>query len=178
MPRSAEPRQRGFTLLEVMVTVGLIGIVLLPILQVREQATNRAFRSKYMLLALHHGQELLARYGREIDQIDKYEGRVEEAPSLRYEISFQDWDLSTGRPVDEELEDDPFANDYGALPPSDAVAAEEEEDIDDPHRVRRFSIKIYFPDVDTEDKEEMVVLEGFIPRMWEKGGNSQEFGDR
>jgi prepilin-type N-terminal cleavage/methylation domain-containing protein len=173
-----DPGQRGFTLLEVMVTVGLIGVVLLPILQVREQATNRAYRSKYMLLALHHGQELLAKYGRELDQVDKYEGRIEEEPSLRYEITFQDWDISTGRPEDEEDEDDPFANDFGALAPSDAVTEEEEAAINDPHRVRRFSIKVFFPDVTDEDAEEQLTLEGFLPRMWELDRNSLGTPDR
>lgn len=167
--RSTRQRQRGFTLLEVMVTIGLIGVVLLPILAVREQATNRAYRSKYMLAALHHAQELLAEHGREIEPIDKYEGRVEEEPSLRYLITFEDWDLATGRPEDEELDDnDPFGNNFGAIPPSDAVAEEEEEDIDDPHRVRRFSIKVYYPDVEEVDAEQVVVLEGFLPRMWER----------
>jgi len=168
--------QRGFTLLEVMVTIGLIGVVLLPILAVREQATNRAFRSKYMLLALHQAEELLAKHGRELEQIDKYEGRVEEHPSLRYEITFENWDLATGRPEDEELEDDPFANDFGAIPPSDAVAAEE-EDIDDPHRTRRFSIKVYYPDVEIVDAEELIVLEGFLPRMWERDQGFMEITD-
>ncbi|MDG2149411.1 MAG: type II secretion system protein [Planctomycetota bacterium] len=178
MPRSDKSQaQRGFTLLEVMVTIGLIGVVLLPILTVREQATNRAYRSKYMLLALHHAQELLAEHGREIEPIDKYEGRVEEENSLRYVITFEDWDLATGRSEDEMLEEDPFANDFGAIPPSDAVAEEEEEDINDPHRVRRFSIKVYYPDVEEVDQEQMVALEGFLPRMWERDSGFLDIND-
>jgi len=172
MQASAETRrQQGFTLLEIMVTVGLIGITILPILQVREEATNRAWRTAQMLRALHHAQELLAEYGREIRQMDKFESRVEEEPVFRYVITFEDWDLSTGRPED-ELEDDDLLDDNptGSIVPPDAGVLEEDVR-DDPHRVRRFRIKIFWPDVndfENEDAEEELMIEGFLPRMWEE----------
>ncbi len=168
-PASPRAAQAGFTLLEIMVTVMLLGIVILPILQIREDATNRAIRSKYMLLALHHAQELIATHGREVEQIDAFEGRFEELPEFRYELTLQDWDLATGRPEDEE-DQDPFANDFGAIAPSDAEAADEEMR-SDPHRVRRFSVKVYFPDSKKEDEEEHVALEGFLPRVWEENSD-------
>ncbi len=165
-PRRGRGASAGFTLLEIMMTVFLLGVVILSILGVRETATNRAFRSKNQMLALHHAQELLADHARDLDQLDRFEGRIEDATDFHYELTLEDWDLSTGRAEDDE-EDDAFDDPSGALAPADAGAYEEQA-IDDPHRVRRFRVKVFYPHVTEEDSEEFVLLEGFLPRMYDK----------
>jgi len=170
MPTSADrPRPRhtaegGFTLLEIMTTVGLVAVVLLPILAEREHSMNRAYRATYMLRALHHAEEILAERARDHEQADLAQGWVEEDEAFRYEFTVKNYDLSTGRDEDEEDE-----NDFGPNAPVDAGRNEpdEAEDRDDPHKVRRFKIQVYWPGLDDEEEEESIVLEGYLPRIWE-----------
>jgi len=157
----------GFTLLEIMVTVAIFGICLLPILHVREEATNRAYRTEHMLQGLHIAQELIAEHGREIEQMKQVESRFEDDPAFRYVVTFEDWDLATGRAEDELDEEETLDDPNGPLAPADA-AVPPEDVRGDPHKVRRFRIEVFWPDIETADDEESLLLEGFIPRMWEE----------
>jgi prepilin-type N-terminal cleavage/methylation domain-containing protein len=162
-------RQAGFTLLEVMATVGLVGLVLLPILQVREQASHRAYQTSHMMRGLNYAQTLLSQQTRSLDELDEWEGRIEDEPAFRYVVTLEDWDLATGRSESEGDEDDLFNDPSGAIPPSDAATTLEDL-TDDPHLVRRFHIEVFWPSLDAGDAEaeDSVVLEGFLPRIWEE----------
>ena len=179
MPASADPHppgraprgavaagQGGFTLLEIMVTVAILGLAILPMLHVREKAANRAYRTTHLMRGLHHAEELVARYGREKDQIPQFEGVVEEEPQFRYLMTFENWDLASGRSED-ELEEDAEDEDSGIIRPPDAGTVEEDPR-GDPHKVRRYRIEVFWPNIEEEDAEESVVLEGFLPRIWEE----------
>jgi hypothetical protein len=43
----------------------------------------------------------------------------------------------------------------------------EEDDRENPHKVRRFEIQVFWPGLEL-DKEDSVMLEGFLPRVWEE----------
>lgn len=166
--RSARPgqaSQAGFTLLEIMATVGLVALVLLPILTVRESATNKAWRASQMLQAVQHAEQLLARRARDVDPVDQEQGLIDEDPFYRYELTLENYDLATGLSEEEEEEQEQREDSIFADPPPDAGMLEE-DDRDDPHKVRRFAIKILWPGIEEEQQDSELVLEGYIPRIW------------
>ena len=175
MPTSAERRrtQSGFLLLEVMVTVALIGGLILPILLVRESAQNRAYHSGHIMRALQYAEVLLANSMREPTPQSSQEGYVEDDRAFRYEILIEDWDLGTGR-SEKENEEDEDNQDFGTNSvgdgsnPLDAgIGGVEEDDRNNPHKVRRFEVEVFWPGLEP-DKEDSLVLEGFLPRIWEE----------
>ena len=184
MPTSAERcpdrvgPQAGFTLLEIMVVVGLLGMVILPILGVREQSSQRAYRSAHMSTALNYAEQLLADAMVMTQERDEYGGPIDGDPEYSYVLTLREFDLSTGLHLDEEADDALYQDDPDAAlayQPSDAdtVPEEEDEERTNPHRVRRFSIEVFWPRWDApegeEDEESLdsVILEGFLPRYWE-----------
>jgi len=172
MPTSAETRraQSGFLLLEVMVTVALIGGLLLPILLVRESAQNRAYHSGHLMRAMQYAEILLASAMREPTPAAAQEGYVEDDRAFRYELLIEDWDLATGR-SEEENEEDERNEEFGSVSagaPLDAgIGGLEEDEREDPHKVRRFEIQVFWPGLEL-DEEDSVMLEGFLPRVWEE----------
>ena len=69
--RSRRERCAGFTLLELMVTLAIIGGLMLPLLEAREGSDNKAFRAVHMLRALDYAQNELAT--RMLERIEKGE---------------------------------------------------------------------------------------------------------
>lgn len=163
---AAAGAQAGFTLLEVMVTVGMISLLMLPILGVREHATARVYRASNMLEATRHGQELLAQRLRNPASSDGENGVIEDAPDFRYELTIEDYDLSLGYSDDDELQDrdgDGFPDDVNV--PGDATENDEAEERT-PHKWRRYELTISWDGFEDETEDE-VVLEGFVPRIWD-----------
>lgn len=189
MPSSAEhtltlpaagAAQRGFTLLEIMCVVGLLGVVILPILGVREQSSQRAYRSSHMIVALNYAEQILADAMVMTDERDELVGQIEDDPQYTYTLTLKEFDLSTGMHQDEDLDDEFYQDDSDAAlayQPGDSGTTPEEEDEerDNPHRVRRFSIEVRWPKWSVPDGEDeqsdaafdSVLLEGFLPRYWE-----------
>jgi hypothetical protein len=141
---------------------------MLPILLVREQATARAHRAKNQLEALHHAETLLAERTRDVRPVDNEEGVVEDDPYFRYQLTLENFDLSTGRSEqeDEDWQQEQESMFGGNVPPDAGVI--DEEDRDNPHLVRRFELHILWPDEEKDDVERELVLEGFLPRVWKE----------
>lgn len=166
--------ERAFTLMEIMAAVFMLGVLLMPLLTIRERATGRVERAHARLRALVHAENLLSRHLRDTDELLDDEGLVEEDPFFRYEATFEDWDLDTGLPAedDDELDDRGL---FGENAPADAgVPPDEAEDFTF-HEVRRFEIEIFWPHADRADDEESLRVEGFLPRVPEV---SSLFDDR
>jgi prepilin-type N-terminal cleavage/methylation domain-containing protein len=170
------PEQRssaGFTLLEVMVTLAVVGLTIIPLLTVRENASLMAYRSSHMMKALAYAEQLLAEHMTNPEIIKEQIGYIENDTAFRYELSIENFDLATGR-VEEEDDDpnnpysisSPFAPDDAGVPPG----MEQEEELADPNLVRRVKLTIFYPGFD--DEEEQVMLEGYIPRASEKDPGS------
>jgi prepilin-type N-terminal cleavage/methylation domain-containing protein len=170
---AAEPRSAasGFTLLEIMVCVAIVGLCILPLLEVREQSMRMAYKSGHMLHALAYGDRILAQRMLDVDKAKDEAGLIEEDPSFGYTLTVEDYDLSTGRVVEEKDDQAGFSTTTGfsttsafttgvpqdAAPGPDDVAA-----ADTQHRVRRVKLTITWPALDGDQREELV-LEQFIP---------------
>lgn len=163
----------GFTLLEIMVTLALVGLLIVPLLTVRETAAHIAFRSTHLMKALAFGQELLAERMTDPEIIKDQIGFIEDNPAFRYELSIENFDLATGRVEEEDIDpnnpysiNSPFAPSDAGVPPTP-----DEDELNDPNLVRRVKLTIFFPSLD-DDEEEKVVLEGYIPRATENDPGS------
>jgi prepilin-type N-terminal cleavage/methylation domain-containing protein len=175
MPTSAElPRDRaraGFTLLEILVTLAVVSLAIVSLLGVRDASWNMAYRSGHMMRAASYAEELLAQHLINPETLDEYQGVVEDDPIYRYELTIEDYDLSTGR-VEEPEDQDGFSqasnfSSTSAFTPPDAYTPEDDEAADDPYRVRRFRVRISYPSL-SGDGDDEYVLEGYAPRATEQ----------
>lgn len=185
MPTSAEGRsERGFTLLEIMVTVALLGLVILPILQVRQASTRKAYRASRLIMGLSHAEQLLADCALQLRELEGLEGEIESDPAFTYSMTLKEYDLSTGLNVyDDELEDDVFDDYEQGLLPGDAGLPPDDEDEErsSPHRVRRYKITVFWPswdapsaDDEDDDALDELTIEGFLPRVFEEEEEDDE----
>lgn len=156
--------QGGFTLLEIMLCVAIIGVVLLPMLQARGQAQALAFRAERMFDATNLAQEFLAVRIRDLQSVREERGVIEEDPSFRYEFTLENFDLSTGYGEDEE-QTDPFG-DYQGYVPGDAQSPDEKEERT-PYKVRRYELTLSWDGFDEDSEEESYKIEGYLPRIWD-----------
>lgn len=166
-PSAERPRRAcaGFTLLELMLTLAIVGLALVPMLSVREGAQNRAFRTVHMLAALDHAQTELAE--RVLERLARDEevhakDQFTSDGTYTYELLVERFDLASGRPESDEDEDqagqftDEFMSRFG-----DAGLPEEEAE-DDPYLVRHYRLAVTYPDA-SEKGSATLVLEGFWP---------------
>ncbi len=171
MSTSAEPRRpSGFTLLEIMVTVALVGICILPLLEVRESSSQMAYRSGHQLRALAWAEQLLQERMLDPDEVQEEVGVIEEDPVYSWVLTLEDYDLSTGRVVEED-EPQGFSqssnfsqtSNFTAGAPGDAVVPDEDEVADEhsQHRVRRFKLAVRWPSLSGDAPDELL-LEGFL----------------
>jgi hypothetical protein len=152
-----------------MVTLALVGLTLLPLLELRQTSQNMAYRSGHMLQAMTHCQRLLAERLTDPETLKERLGVVEDDPFYRYEISIEDFDLSTGR-VEEEGEAAPGEYADGtafttesAFVPNDAATTPPESKANPAYKVRRVKVKILYPSLE-DGVEETYALEGYVPR--------------
>ena len=174
MSTSTRPRRAaaGFTLLEIMVTLAVVGIAIMSALTVREESSHDAYRSTHLMMALTYAQDLLADRMTDPEVLKDQVGIIEEDPAYHYQLSIEKFDLSTGR-VDEDDGGDPndplsinsqFAPPDAGVPPG---ATDDQEDLSDPNLVRRIKVTVTYPGLE-DGQEGKVVIEGFIPRATEK----------
>src|SRR5258708_5785745 len=102
-PARARTSAAGFTLIEVMCALAIFALLILPMLTVRQSASNMAYKSGHMMTALAYGERLLAERMTNPDKVKQLQGVIEDDRDYRYELTLEDFDLSTGR-VDEPKE--------------------------------------------------------------------------
>lgn len=174
MSTSADRRRRaasGFTLLEIMLTVALLGLIL-PLLEARERASRMAYRSGHLLRAQAHAQRLLAQRLLDPDRARDEAGVIEEDPVFQYVITLEDYDLSTGRVVEEQDEQGftqgtafSETSAFSGSVPGDALPGPDElSDRQSQHRCRRLRLTLSWPSL-SGDAPDQLVLEGFLPRV-------------
>ena len=170
-PSAVRAASSGFTLLEIMVCVAVVGLCILPLLELREQSSRMAYKSGHLLLALTYGDRILNDRMLDLDKAKDETGLIEDDPAFGYVLTVEDYDLSTGRVVEED--EDGFSDtsnfsstsNFGPNAPSDAAPGPEDvADANSQHRVRRVKITINWPALDGDQREELV-LESFIPRV-------------
>jgi len=178
MSTSADRRRAssGFTLLEIMVTVAVVGLCILPLLQVREQSSVIAYKSGHLMRALAYGEKMLTERLLDPDKTKDEAGVIEEDPVYAYVLTVEDYDLSTGRVVEEEDDENGFQQDTNfsttsnftsGVPQDAAPTAEDVAAKDSQHRVRRIKLTISWPSLEDDAREEYL-LEGFLPPVVEQ----------
>lgn len=156
---------RGFTLLEVLVTLAIVAASIVPLLVVRDATWNIAYRSGHMLKAAAYAEAILASRMTNPDEVKDYQAVIEDDPAFSYELTIESFDLSTGRADSEDENADPNSSfSAPAFLPADAQPAPEDavDVYKDPQHVRRFKLKISYPGLD-EDKKGEYLLEGYLP---------------
>ena len=172
---AAEDRRAasGFTLLEIMVCVAVVGLCILPLLEVREQSSRMAYKSGHMLRALSYGDKILTDRMLDPDKAKDETGVIEDDPAYGYTLTVEDYDLSTGRVVEEQDDDQAFSqatsfsttSSFTTGVPQDAAPGPEDvAAADTQHRVRRVKLSISWPSHEGEQRDELL-LEGFLPRV-------------
>jgi hypothetical protein len=158
-----------------MVTVALVGVCILPMLEVRERASQLAYRSGHMLRALSYAERMLTDRMLNPQRVKEESGLVEADPSYEYKLTIEQYDLSTGRVVEEEDEASGFSNDtkfsttsgFTSGVPGDAGPVTDDPKDSIQHQVRRVKVTISWPSLDGEQAETLV-LEGFLPLVEEE----------
>lgn len=175
-PAGADHACRGFTLLEVLVTLGIVALAIVPLLGVRDATWNIAYRSGHMLRAAAYAEQILAERMTVPDDVKDYQAAIEEDPAFHYELTIESYDLATGR-ADQPGDDSTsttsgFSSASNTLPADAQAGPEEEVDLyDDPQHVRRFSLKVKYPGLN-DDKEEEYLLEGYLPMARKESENA------
>jgi prepilin-type N-terminal cleavage/methylation domain-containing protein len=162
--------ERGFTLLEIMVTVALVGVCILPLLETRQKASDLAYKSGHMLRALTYGQRMLTDRMLLSQRVKDETGLIEEDPAYEYQITVEVYDLSTGRVVEEKDDASTFSttsqfsttSKFTNGQPADAGPETDDAEKDKAHQVRRVKVTISWPSLEG-DQPEHLVLEGFLP---------------
>lgn len=170
--RTADRRARGFTLLEIMATVAIVGLASAYILTAREGAAGHAFRSYHLMEAIRLAEYEMAEWALNPDEVEslqgsfQLDGEVVGAGIYAYELTVERFDLSTGRPVeDEDSDGDGFADDeedVAAMFGDATPGASGDDDEDDPYVVRRLTMRVFYPNPVAEEPEE-IVLERYLP---------------
>lgn len=144
--------ERGFTLLEIMVTLALVGTAVIPMLLIRERAARQHHQARHANVARMLARQLLSEV--EFRGVDQNSGDFDGYPGFHYELEVEEVDLVTGDEEDEE-EDEPGSPNYNG--PGDAIFPEEEDDGEYP--VRRVSLTIFYPNLKNTEADEPLKLE-------------------
>lgn len=176
----ASTRARGFTLLEVMVTLAVIGGALVLVLRNREDAMTNYFQARNANIARNLARELLSEIS--FKELDALRGKFEGFPDFEYEVEITYEDLVTGEDEEQE-DDDPFStgrdwkgqeSDSGSsssgFVPGDAIDKSEDEQAEYP--VRRVKLTIFYPNLkdDSDDPEPLkLVVETILPPLPDEG---------
>src|SRR5215204_3681488 len=152
------PNARGFTLLEILVTLAIIGVWIFPLIALREGAVNQLIESRNSDWARALARELLTEL--EFHELDRYAGPVDGYPGFEFQIEVQEVDLVTGEgdPEAEQREKDKkdkrldSANDDpdSRFRPSDSVIPEDEKQ-ELVYPVRKVKLTLTYPNMH-EDK--------------------------
>ncbi len=173
-PRVPVRDAAGFTLIEIMCALAIFALLILPMLAVRQTASNMAFRSGHMLTALGYAERVLAERMTNPDRVRQLQGVVEDDPDYHWELTLEDYDLSTGRVDEPEESGSGFTqgtnfstvSGFASVPP-DAGTPEGEDPMEiAAYKVRRYKVTMFYPSLAGES-EDKLLLEGYIPRATE-----------
>ena len=155
---SGTERTGGFTLLEIMLTLALVAIGVIPVLLTRERSVRQSYRAHHLNTARTLARELLTEL--EFHELDQMSGEFDGYPGFSYDIEVEEVDLVTGQ--EEEDEDNPYST-QGGYQPADSIDPEEGEEMDYP--VRRVTLTLKFPNLKLEatDDEELKIITIFPP---------------
>lgn len=147
---------RGFTLLEIMLTITLVGVTVMPILLIRERSIRQAYQAHHFNTVRMLARELLSEL--EFHELDQMAGNFDGYPGFSYTIEVQDVDLVTGE-EEEDDEDNAFGNrNQGGYKPADAIDPNEDDEEELDYPARRVTLTLKYPNLKNDDSEESAEL--------------------
>ena len=169
VPRSIRRRRPwGFTLLEVMVSVAILALAVVPMLLTRERCYEMAYKTKIERTLQELAQRQLAQISLNVIR-GEGSGEIEDAPGFSYEYTVTIYDFASGL---DENDCQRNGNDGGNLDtsnaPRDAVFADEDVKDVGPMMARHVVLKVYAPSEDDESKGKEYDLDTYIPLLLTK----------
>lgn len=160
--------ERGFTLLEIMLTIAVVGVAVVPVLLIREQSTRQSYQARNANIARTLARELMSEI--EFHGLDPQAGPIDGYPGFAYEYEMEQIDLISGETEDEEDKYDPYnrkSTDGKIFSPSDGLAPNEDTLEEDAYLVRRVTLTITYPNLRTtgEDEPNRLVIETIFPAL-------------
>jgi prepilin-type N-terminal cleavage/methylation domain-containing protein len=161
--RAVRPGTRGFTLLEVMVSVAILAIAVVPMLLTRERCYDMAYDTKIQRMLQDLAQQKLADIALTVIDGDEA-GEIEGAPGFSYSYEVTIYDFQSGLDSEEEDEEERDSRLDTFNAPGDAVFAD--NDFDQVHDLmaRHVILKIYAPD-EGDGKMEEYVIDTYLPLL-------------
>ncbi len=172
--RSSRPAESGFTLLEIMLALALVGVSVVPVLLVREQSHRQSQQARVANLARLKARELLSEF--EFHGLDTLSGEFDDRglAGFRYDIEVEEIDLVTGDEEDDEYDPDDKSGSKFYKGPADSVfaTADEEED-EGEYPVRRVTLTLTYPNLSSSGSDEprKLTIETIFPALPEKDKN-------
>jgi prepilin-type N-terminal cleavage/methylation domain-containing protein len=170
---------KAFTLLEIMLTMAIVGVAVVPALLIREQSKRQSYQARNANIARTLARELMSEI--EFHGLDPRASRIEGYPGFEYEYEIEQVDLVSGEEEDEQDQNDPYnqqrTDSRVFTGPGDAIFPEEQEQDDDSYLVRRVKLTIRYPNLkkDGADQPNQLVIETILPALPEEAA---EFNKR
>jgi len=168
-------KPRGFTLLEIMLTITLVGVTIIPLLLIRERTVRQSYRAHHLNTARTLARELLSEL--EFHELDQMQGEFDGYPGFSYSIEVEEVDLVTGE--EEEDEDNPYST-SGNYQPADKYDPENDEEEEMDYPVRRVTLTLKYPNLKesaSDEPEELKIVTIFppLPNEDDEFGKSNPF---
>jgi prepilin-type N-terminal cleavage/methylation domain-containing protein len=150
----------GFTLLEIMVSVAILAMAIVPLLLIRERSYTCALYSHSLRKAQEFAQLQLGKIALEV-RTGEGSGSFEGWENYTFEYKVSLYDFGGGMLAGDE-DYDPFGENTG---PGDSVFPEDDEETFGPMVMRHVELTIFFPSV-REEEEDLIneyVIDTYIP---------------
>lgn len=174
---SDRQRSKGFTLLEVMVSVAILAVAIVPMLILREDSYQKAIFTKSLRVAQQLCQRQLSAIALEV-RTGEGAGNFEDWPDYQFEYKVSLYDFGTG--MNDEDEEDEFG--WYENDPNDSVFADDELQEISPMMMRHVELKVLYPNYTSGEGEAEVneyIVDTYIPMLmteeqFEYQGKQQE----
>jgi prepilin-type N-terminal cleavage/methylation domain-containing protein len=171
----SDRRRSGFTLLEVMVTMAIVGGALVTLLISREKAVNDLIETRNNNWARQIAREMLTEL--EFHELDRYSGQLDQYPGFSFDIHVEDIDLVTGEgdadaeerereKKEKRLSNEQQGDADSRFKPGDLLEDEEgQEELVYP--VRKVKLRVEWPNMSGADGAEpnKLEIEAILPQL-------------
>lgn len=163
--------ERGFTLLEILVTLMIVGLAVFGVLVIREQSINEYFEARNANIARTLASEMITEL--EFHELESRGGPIDGLPGFEFSIDVEEIDLVTGEgdPEAEKREQDKRAKRSGdydpdtRFNPSDSVKPDDELQ-EFVYPVRKVKLTLLYPNLNVEAQEpRKLVVETILPPL-------------
>lgn len=184
-PTSLNSRSRGFTLLEIMATLAIVGGVMVYVLESREKALSNFYIARNANIANSLARDLMSELA--FKEPDDLRGGFDGYDGFEFEIEITREDLVSGE-SEEDDNSDPYStnrdwkerdkegtgsdsssgNNSGGFTPGDSVFPGDEDEDQPEYPVRRIKVTVFYPNLReiSDDPEPLkLILETILPPL-------------